>query len=154
MNKKNRIAVTGIGPVSSIGVGKERFWNGMLKREINVELEKEFVDDALWGEFYTHKMGHFNILDFGLDRDRLSDIKEWKEGDDVVDLNYLIAAIKLALDDGGIEYDQKNNRLALVLAHENLGLMPFGYKVSNLAYDILIGKKKSDISRRDFIDLF
>ena len=154
MSKNNRIAVTGIGPVSSIGIGKSEFWNGMLKRKVNVALEKVSVDGVLWEEFHAHKINRFNILDFGVDRDKLSDIKEWKEGEEVVDLSYLIAAIKLALDDGCIDYNQKDNRLALVLAHENLGLMPFGYKVSNLAYDMLIGKKKSDISRRDFMDRF
>ncbi|MDD5617935.1 MAG: beta-ketoacyl synthase N-terminal-like domain-containing protein [Candidatus Omnitrophica bacterium] len=153
-NKDKRIVITGIGPISSIGIGKNDFWNGILESKTNVELEKITVDDILWHEFYTSKIKHFDVSNFGIDRDRLNDIKEWKEGEEIVDLNYLIAAIKLALDDSNIDYAQKDNNIALVLAHENLGLMPFGYKVSNIAYDMLVGKKKSDISRRDFMDRF
>ena len=153
-NNANRIAITGIGPISSIGVGIDKFWDGILTRKVNVELEKVYVENLLWHEFYAHKINHFDILNFGIDKDKLNDIKEWKDGEEIVDLNYLIAAIKLALDDSNTDYNQKDNNIALVLAHENLGLMPFGYKISNLAYDMLIGKKKDDISRRDFMDAF
>ena len=156
MNKNNRgrIAITGIGPVSSIGIGKDDFWRNILNQKINVELKKIFVDNLLWHEFYTHKISNFNISNFGIDKDKLDDIKEWKEGEEVVDLNYLIAAIKLALDDSNIDYNQKNNGLALILAHENLGLMPFAYKVSNMVYDMLIDKKKKDITKRDYMEAF
>ena len=153
-NSTNRIAITGIGPVSSIGIGKDRFWHGILEQKINIVLEKIFVDGLLWHEFYTHKIDHFDILSLGIAKDKLNDIKEWKEGEEIVDLNYLIAAIKLALDDSRVDYNQERNNIALVLTHENLGLMPFAYKTSSIAYDMLINKKRDDISKRDFMDKF
>ena len=151
-NNKGRIAITGIGPVSSIGIGKDCFWQNMLQQKINVELEKIFVDNLIWHEFYTHKVSNFNILNFGIDKEKLNDIKEWKEGEEVVDLNYLIASIKLALDDSNTDYNQKNNGVALVLAHENLSLMPFLYKISNMAYDMLIDRKRDNFPRRDYLE--
>jgi len=156
MKKHNssRIAVTGIGPVSSIETGKDDFWKGILGRKTKVQVEKVFVEDLLWREFHAHKINNFDITGFGIDREMLNDIKEWKEGEEITDLNYMIAATKLALDDSRLDYNRQNNGIALVLAHENLGLMPFGYKISNLAYDMLIGKSKKDISRRDFMDTF
>ncbi len=151
---KKRVVITGIGPLSSIGTGREKFWQGILKGKTNIKPEKVSVDGQLWEEFYYHKLDNFDISAFGIEEDRLDSIRDWKEGEEIVDLNYLIAAIKLALDDSRIDYTQADNGLALVLAHENLGLMPFGYKVSNLAYDMLIGKSKDDISKKDFMDKF
>ncbi len=154
MNKEKRVVITGIGPISSVGIGKENFWQGVLDQKVNLSREKVFIDEELWDEFYFHKVEGFDLSKFGLDKGRLDDIKAWKEGEEIIDLNYLIAAVKLALDDSKIDYKVENNGISLVLAHENLGLMPFGYKVSNLAYDMLIGKKRSDISKKDFIDKF
>jgi 3-oxoacyl-[acyl-carrier-protein] synthase II len=154
MAKDNRIVVTGIGPIASCGIGKENFWRGILERKLNLKLEKYFVDGQLWGEFHLHKVEGFDISNFGIDKDKLDDIKEWKEGEEIVDLNYLIAAIKLALDDSGLDYRSRDNDIGLVLAHENLGLMPFGLKVSDLSYQMLIDKRKADISKKEFFDKF
>jgi 3-oxoacyl-(acyl-carrier-protein) synthase len=155
MSKQNkRIVITGIGPISSIGIGKDAFWNGILKQKPNIKLEKCLVDGELWGEFYTHKIDNFDISKFGIDKDKLNDIKEWKEGEEIVDLNYLIAAVKLALDDSKLKFDSESNDIGLVLAHENLGLMPFGFKISDIAYEMLIGKQKKDLSKKEFFDKF
>lgn len=153
-NKNKRVVVTGLGPVSSVGTGKDNFWQGILNKKINIRLEKVLIEGESWAEFYTHKIEDFDISQFGIDKDKLKDIKEWKDDEEILDLNYLIASIKLALDDSRLDYLQENNNIGLVLAHENLGLMPFGYKISNLAYDMLIGKKKKDISKNSFLDKF
>jgi len=33
---KKRIVVTGIGPMASVGVGKDLFWEGILDKNINI----------------------------------------------------------------------------------------------------------------------
>jgi 3-oxoacyl-(acyl-carrier-protein) synthase len=148
-----KLVITGIGPVSSCGIGKEAFWQGITKAQTNLVKEKYFVGKELWDEFYLHKIKDFDIKNFGIDPDKLQDIKDWKEGDEIVDLNYLLASIKLALDDAGLKYGPKNH-IGLVLAHENLGLMPFAEKTSNLAYEMLINKTSKDISKKDFFENF
>ncbi len=154
MDKKQRIVITGIGPISSVGIGRENFWQGILNKKINIELEECYLDGELWDKFYYHKVKDFDITKFGIEQSKLDDIRDWKEGEEITDLNYLIAAVKLALDDSGLNYDNENNGIGLVLAHENLGLMPFGFKISHLAYEMLIGKKESEISKKDFCDGF
>lgn len=154
MNSAKRVVITGIGPIASVGIGKDNFWQGILSKKTNIKLEKQYIDDELWDKFYLHKVDNFDISNFGIDKDKLEAIKDWKEGEEVPDLNYLIAAIKLALDDSKLNYNLENNGIGLVLAHENIGLMQFGFKVSDLAYEALIGKNKSDISKRDFFDKF
>ncbi|MFH1062025.1 MAG: beta-ketoacyl synthase N-terminal-like domain-containing protein [Candidatus Omnitrophota bacterium] len=154
MEKRQRIVITGIGPISSVGIGRENFWQGILNKKINIELEECYLDGELWDKFYYHKVKDFDINKFGIEKAKLADIRDWKEGEEVVDLNYLIAAVKLALDDSKLDYNNDNNGIGLVLAHENLGLMPFGFKISDLAYEMLIDKKKSEISKKDFYDGF
>jgi 3-oxoacyl-[acyl-carrier-protein] synthase II len=153
-NRSNdrRVVITGIGPISSIGIGRDNFWQGILEKRVNIKLEKALLDNELLGQFYTHKIDNFDISKFGIDKDKLKDIREWKEGEEVIDLNYLIAAIKLALDDSHIDYHVENNNIGLVLAHENLGLMPFCYKLGNLSYDMLIGKTRKEMTRKNFVE--
>jgi len=147
---ERRIVITGIGPISSPGIGKEAFWQGILDKKTNIKLEKSSVDNELLAEFFLHKVEDFNLNKFGIDKAILNDIKVWKEGEEILDLNYLIAAIKLALDDSRLDYTVKDNNIGLVLAHENISLMPFGFKVSNLAYEMLIGKQRKDINKKEF----
>lgn len=151
MKNKKRIVITGIGPISSVGIGKENFWQGILKKKTNIKLEEIFVDGKLWGQFYLHKIENFDITKFGIEKDKLEDIKDWKEGEEDVDLNYIIAAIKLALDDSKVEYNSDDNNIGLVLAHENLGLMPFARKISDSAYEALIDKQRSEIDKKSFV---
>ena len=147
-----RIAVTGIGPISAIGIGKDKFWKNILAQKTNVKLEEIRIDNEIWDKYYLHKVEDFDIGNFGIEKDKLDEITEWKEGEKIRDLEYLLASIKLALDDSKLDYKQENNGIGLVLAHENLGLMPFGLKVSNISYELLIGKNKSQISKKDFYE--
>jgi len=149
-----RIVITGIGPISSAGIGNDNFWQNLIQAKTNIKKEEVVVEDQPWGSYFAHRVKGFNLSNFGLDKDKLDDIKVWKENEEVLDLNYLIAAVKLALDDSNIDFRQSENNIGLVLAHENLGLMPFGFKTSNLAYDMLIGKTKNDISKKDFLEKF
>ena len=152
--KPARIAITGIGPISSIGIGKDAFWQGILNAKPNVRKEKCLIDDRLWDEYYAHMVEGFDINCFGLDKNKLDDIAEWKDGAQNTDLNYLIAAIKLAFDDAGLDWHKPDNKIGLVLAHENLSVMPFAYSISDTAYEMLIDKTRNDLHKRDFFDQF
>lgn len=147
-----RTVITGVGPISSIGVGKEKFWKNILDKKTNVVREEVKLDGEIWDSYYLHKVEGFDINNFGIEKDKLEDISEWKEGEKIRDLEYLLAAIKLALDDSNLDYLKENNNIGLVLAHENLGLMPFGLKVSDISYELLIGKTKKDISKKVFFE--
>jgi len=149
-----RVVITGIGPMASAGIGKDNFWEGILNKKTNVKLEKYALDGQPWDEFYLHKVDNFDLSKFGIDKDKLEDIKAWKEGDEVPDLNYLIAVIKLALDDSKLDYNKEDNEIGLVLAHENIGLMQFSSKISNFAYDYLIDKKRGDLTKQGFLNTF
>jgi len=147
---RKRVVITGLGPIGSPGIGKAAFWQGILDQKTNVQIEKYTVDNEPLAEFHLHKVEGFNLTKFGIDKALLNEIKEWKEGEEISDLNYLIAAVKLALDDSGLDYGSEDNGISLVLAHENIGLMQFGFKVSNLAYEMLIDKQSKDVNKKAF----
>lgn len=149
-----RIVVTGLGPLASVGIGKDNFWQGILNKRINIKKESCCIDGKIWDEFFVHKIADFDIADFGIDKDKLGAIKDWKEGEEITDLNYILAAVKLALDDSGLDYNSEENNLGIVLAHENLGLMPFASKISDIAYEMLINKKKDEITKISFFNKF
>ncbi|MCK4407754.1 MAG: hypothetical protein KAV44_08775, partial [Bacteroidales bacterium] len=35
-DSKKRVVITGIGPVTSVGIGKDEFWNSLLSKKMNV----------------------------------------------------------------------------------------------------------------------
>lgn len=143
MSSNKRVVVTGIGPITSIGIGKETLWQNLLMGKTNIKEERTCLDNELWGKYLFHKVEDFDISRFGIDKGKLEWIKDWKDGDEVVDLFYMIAAIKLALEDSGIGYHpDEDSDFGLVLTHENMGLIPFLSKVSNRSYELLKDKSK------------
>ena len=95
MNKKEkRVVITGLGPLSSAGTGVDALWKGILAKDTGLVKEDLFVDGQLWDSFWYHKIKHFDINDFGIDKQILADINHWKRGKEDRDLNYLLAAVK------------------------------------------------------------
>lgn len=152
MNDKKRIVITGIGPLSSIGFGREDVWKNLLNKKTNIALEECSIDGEVWAKYYRHKIDNFDVYKFGIDKDALDGIKEWKEGEQSRDLDYLITAVKLAVDDSGIDYENNSEGLGLVLTHENIGLMPLVLKTCDISYDMLIDRKKTDIKKKDYFE--
>ncbi len=148
--KDKRIVITGIGPVTPIGVGKKELWQGVLSKKTNVRQEKCLIGRETWDIFYKHKIENFDIGAFGLKDDDIEYMKDWKKDAEAIDLYYLAAAIKLALDDSALEYTQNDNELSLVVAHENPGLEPFLANIfEKLAFFM---KGKPDMTRKELTD--
>jgi 3-oxoacyl-[acyl-carrier-protein] synthase II len=102
MVSDKRVVVTGIGPLASTGIGKDAFWEGILKKRVGLKLEEINIEGEI-----------------------IEDIKTWKNGKEDKDLFYLLAAVKLALDDSGIFYDKENNEIGLFLTVEHPGFEVF-----------------------------
>ncbi|MDH4027975.1 MAG: hypothetical protein OEU95_03995, partial [Nitrospirota bacterium] len=150
MSKKKRVVITGVGPLASAGIGKKEFWEGILRGRTGLQLEETEIDREVWDRFYLHKIHGFDIRTFGIDEAMLDDLKIWKEGEEIEDLYYLMAAVKLALDDSELRYDKEENDIGLVLTHENPGLEQFFYKVCNDAFEIDMGKGSGSGKRKEF----
>jgi hypothetical protein len=110
MPKNRRIVITGIGPLASPGIGKDAFWEGITLNRTGLELENFTINNKSWGKFYLNKIKRFNINNFGIDKNSLSDLKAWKNGEETTDLFYLLACIKLAIDDSKLIYNKESNK--------------------------------------------
>ncbi|MBI4682503.1 MAG: hypothetical protein HY757_05300 [Nitrospirae bacterium] len=147
MNKDKRIVVTGLGPICSIGQGKSEVWDSLVNSRTNVVLDKVYIGDEYIDSFYKHKINNFDINNSGINKDRLKEIKDWKEGEDITDLYFVLAAIKLALDDGHVDCNDGQD-IGLVITHENPGLEHFMTKVIDSSFDI--AKAANGITKKQF----
>jgi 3-oxoacyl-(acyl-carrier-protein) synthase len=129
MNEDKRVVITGIGPLTSLGIGKEALWNGIMNSRTGLIVFDWSLEEAGVDSFFIHKVQDFDISHFGLDEERLFEIKTWKEGQDELDLFYLMAAAKLALDDSGLTVSSLIGKdIGLILTHENPGLEQYTSK--------------------------
>jgi 3-oxoacyl-(acyl-carrier-protein) synthase len=151
--QEKRIVITGIGPLTSIGIGKDSLWNALVKGKTNVKLEKWYVNGELWEEFYLHKIDNFHIKDFDIDKDALEEIRRWKEGEEVMDLYYLMAAVKLALEDSKLEYNPEDNDVGCVIAHENTGLEQYISKCIKLSFNE-VERRNDTITKKQFSERY
>lgn len=152
MFEERRVVVTGIGPIASSGIGREQFWQGLLNKKLNIKLEEKSIDNEIWDKYHVYRVEDFNIDNFGLDKNLLGWIDDWKQGDKVNDLYFMLAAVKLALDDSGIEYNpDRENELGLVITHENFNLIPFLSKISETSYQLLHGKS-NNMTKKEFFE--
>lgn len=136
MKKKRRIVITGVGPLSAIGFGKNSFWSSIVHGKTGLLKYSCIVDNKRWNSFWVHKINSFEVSSFGIDARLLKDVENWKEGQHDRDLDYLLAAVKLALDDSGLKYDTENNNIGLFITDEHPSFEPFCERIilETLAY--------------------
>jgi 3-oxoacyl-(acyl-carrier-protein) synthase len=149
MKNNKRIVVTGIGPIASVGIGKEEFWKGLLQLNKSVRKVQACIDEQIWEEYYFHQVANFNIEKFNIEEAAIRAISQWKEGENNKDLHYLLVACKLALDDSNIIYDRDNNDLGLVVCHENPCIEQLLWKSFELSYKYLTSKT---LRKRDYFE--
>jgi len=139
-----RIAVTGLGCLSSLGLGKKDNLIGLRDQKIN--FKKASGHEILENDYYIHKAKDFDLNNF-IDRKFLNDLEIWKEGDSVKDLYYLLLSVKLALEDSQLKYDPIKNDIGIIAAHENPGIDQYILKLIDSMYAILEEPGKGKISK-------
>jgi len=150
MTEQRRVVVTGIGPLSSIGIGKSATWENILKEKLNIKMLDNYIFGKYSNKFHTHKINNFNISEFGINSMILEDIKKWQYGEEVIDLYYLLAAVKLALDDSNLQYKDRKD-IGFVLTHENPGIEQFCSTFINKSFDIY--KTKKGLSKEEYFNI-
>ncbi len=92
--KRRRVKITGIGPVTPAGIGREAFWEGMLAGRSYVRPFTKLADEH--GEFVAAEVKSFKLADY-FD-------EEWARGVSRMS-QFGIAATLLALRDAGLSRD-------------------------------------------------
>lgn len=145
-----RVVISGIGPVTPIGIGKDAIINGISNKKTGLILRQSKIIDQIWDQSYIHAVDGFDIGKFNIDTDDLEYIRNWKEGEHNKDLLFLLAAVKLAIQDGDIDYVNKNQDLSLIVTHENPGLEQCLMKTYHSAFELY--KKKEGLTEYEFFD--
>jgi 3-oxoacyl-[acyl-carrier-protein] synthase II len=151
MANDRRVVITGIGPVASTGIGKEALWEGLLEKQTGLKWEELHIDGELWDAFHIHKIIDFDINHFNIEKEIIEDISNWKKGAEDRDLYYLMAAVKLAIDDSGISYDKENNRIGLFLTSEHPGFEPFCEEMVNETALYIESNKNKKLSKHNLL---
>lgn len=152
--RKRRVVVTGIGPFSAAGIGKDAVWDSILKRDTGLVRHEHIVGGEIWDSFWVHKIKDFDIRNLSVAKEKLEEIGDRirPDSEENRDFYFLVAAIKLALDDSRIEYSHNDNRVGLFLTVEHPGFEPFCSKLIEEAVAYFQG----NINERGFskIDMF
>jgi 3-oxoacyl-(acyl-carrier-protein) synthase len=152
MSKSKRIVITGVGPITAIGIGKDHLWDSIRNKRSNVILEDHYLDEEYWGSFHIAKVFDFDIGNFGLSSGTVASLRR-RESDNSRDLLYLLAASKLALDDSRLSYDRDDNNLGLILTCENPGLDDLICRIIDSTLGVIEGRAPATPlkTKRDFI---
>lgn len=103
---KRRVVVTGLGVVSSIGIGKDEFWKNLIAGKSGIS-EITTFDTS---DYFVHKGGEIKNFDSSKFIPK-NGLKEFARAS-----QFAIAATKLAFDDAGLNVlDYKNKKVAIIL---------------------------------------
>ncbi|MCL5774384.1 MAG: beta-ketoacyl-ACP synthase II [Firmicutes bacterium] len=111
---KDRVVVTGIGIISSVGIGVDLFWNSLIEGKSGIGPITLF-DTSNYDVKFAGEVKNFNPEEYNISK------KEARKMDRF--LQFSMGAAKLALDDAGIEINQDNGEDIGVLIGSGIGGM-------------------------------
>jgi beta-ketoacyl-acyl-carrier-protein synthase II len=112
--ERKRVVITGIGPVTPIGSGKEKFWNALLEGRSGVDLVTRF-DTSNFKTRIAAEIKDFNPEDYGIAP------KSAKRMD--LFTQYGVAAAALAIEDAGLTLGEYNDRVGTMIGTGIGGIM-------------------------------
>lgn len=112
--ERKRVVITGLGPVTPIGFGKDNFWNALMAGVCGVGLVTRF-DTSDFKTRIAAEITDFNPQDFGIEA------KDAKRMD--LFTQYGVAAAFLAIKDAGLELGEYNDRVGTIIGTGIGGLM-------------------------------
>ncbi|MCK4360725.1 MAG: beta-ketoacyl-[acyl-carrier-protein] synthase family protein [Bacteroidales bacterium] len=66
-DSKKRVVITGIGPVTSVGIGKDEFWNSLLSKKMNVcKIPERFEKSYSFKSKFYVPFPEISLKDFGI----------------------------------------------------------------------------------------
>ena len=95
---KQRIVVTGVGPITPIGIGKEAFWDALLAGKNGIDRITRF-DATRYAAQIAGEVKDFSI-------DGYIDKKEAKRMDRYA--QFAVVSAGMALKDAGLDLDKEN----------------------------------------------
>lgn len=123
--KRRRVKITGIGPVTPAGIGREAFWRGITEPVSRATRVKRFPEEA--GGFVAAEVKDFKLETY------LPDVSSKRIPRHT---QFALAATQLALTDAGLRIEDLRGRAPLVIV--GASLMDFG--AINKGVDLIVRK--------------
>jgi 3-oxoacyl-[acyl-carrier-protein] synthase II len=114
---KRRVVITGIGPITSIGIGKEKFWEN-LQKGTKPDIKEVPSDKAKTKSKVYVPFPEFSITDFGI-----SKYYRFLQPEDQV----AVVGAKLALDDAGFSLKKENDKFRISDSSEISSIIGTGF---------------------------
>jgi 3-oxoacyl-[acyl-carrier-protein] synthase II len=113
---KRRVVITGMGVVSSVGIGIEEFWSSIKKGKSGISKITKF-DVSDYGAKVGGEIKNFNATDY-------IDKKEARRMDKYI--QYAMAAAKIAVENSGLDLEKvDHNRMGVIVGSGVGGLETF-----------------------------
>ena len=93
-----RVVITGVGPITSIGVGKEKFWSAIKEKRTGIGAVSRF-DPSVFGATSSAEVPDWKPDEYFCPH-RLKRLDRYAQ--------FAVASVKLALADSGLEYSADN----------------------------------------------
>jgi 3-oxoacyl-[acyl-carrier-protein] synthase II len=130
---KRRVVITGLGVISSIGIGWREFWQSLLDGRSGISPVSSFDTS----HHFTHNAGevkNFNAEVF-IERDKLSSLSRASQ--------LAIAAAKLATEDTCLSENDISSMIVGVCVGTTMGSVQTSEKIN----EIIVLQKKTDVSK-------
>lgn len=97
MSRERRAVITGLGPITPIGIGKEALWQGILAEKSGID-RLTYFDSSLFGAKCAGEIRDFKGTDY-FPPHRLKRLDRYAQ--------FAVASAKLALEDAGLNYSKE-----------------------------------------------
>jgi len=130
--KKNRVVITGIGIISPVGIGKNKFWEALVEGKSGITEITRF-DVSSYPTKVAGEVKDFNPFDY-IDR------KEAKRMDRFA--QFAVAAGKMAVEDAGLELEKVDRDRVGVILGTGIG----GTETFEQQHEVLLNKGPNRVS--------
>jgi len=140
--RSKRLAITGLGVISSLGVGANTVWQAARRGQTHMVRQTFGVVGKNQKAFFFHKVRTDHARQLRLNGDIRGAVDSWKDGRIDEDLVWAIEAARMAIRDSRLRYNHNDNAIGLFVSHENPGLESFFDRTLRTSYSLLGGARR------------
>ena len=141
------VVITGIGPITAMGVGVTSLWNAFEHEAApSIVTQRSTTSNGGRSYYRIYSPTPEMLADLDVPSVYLQRLQEWYGERFDPDHITLIQTINLALEDSGLSYDEDENNVSLFLLHENPGIEKFFSDCLDLVFDAFVKTGRSEPS--------
>lgn len=112
------IVITGLGPATTLGLGKETVWAGLQDAPPSLSNVQQMVGAEEWESYPLAAVRDVDLEMGGISKQELAamTLPAYNR-----DLHLFASAARISVQDSGLKFERKRNRVGIVISHENPG---------------------------------